>query len=293
MEGQHMSFRRQLWTIAAASCFAWTADTSAPAADQGAAATAENSEAQIATLIEQLGNDDFAVRQRTQSQLSRMGLQAFDALVVASQHHQSIEVKMRAGYLVRGMTVRWFDESDPPEVARLLKSFGTQDEKERRSRIDRLGSMTDLASMVVETGVGLINVVHLKRKETGNKDRGLNEGGQVSLTDLRGSAALEQLSWAVLAMERNQQAEDGSEDYSYLRVLKNRTWGRTGKAGRVKYVHETGRLVDAPEEIENNEVHGVSTPEEVVEEERKSCIEELDAILSGTSFSGSEERLSA
>lgn len=160
-----------------------------------------------------------------------------------------------------------------------------------RKEIDKI--MTDLASMVVETGVGLINVVHLKRKESGNKDRGLNEGGQVSLTDLRGSAALEQLSWGVLAMERNQQAEDGSEDYSYLRVLKNRTWGRTGKAGRVKYVHETGRLIDAPEEIENHEVHGVSTPEEAVEAEEKSCIEALDEILSGTSFSGSEERLSA
>lgn len=153
------------------------------------------------------------------------------------------------------------------------------DVSNERKEIDKI--MTDLASMVVETGVGLINVVHLKRKETGNKDRGLNEGGQVSLTDLRGSAALEQLSWAVLAMERNQQAEDGSEDYSYLRVLKNRTWGRTGKAGRVKYVHESGRLVDAPEEIVDS-VHGVSTPEEEIDKEveEKSCIEELDAILS-------------
>jgi twinkle protein len=157
------------------------------------------------------------------------------------------------------------------------------DVSNERKEIDKI--MTDLASMVVETGVGLINVVHLKRKETGNKDRGLNEGGQVSLTDLRGSAALEQLSWAVLAMERNQQAEDGSEDYSYLRVLKNRTWGKTGRAGRVKYVHTTGRLVDAPEEIENAEVHPITTPEEEVEEASKeprptSFIDELDNILS-------------
>jgi hypothetical protein len=146
MEGLYMRFRCQLWIFAAASLFATTAFLPASAADQPAAG-AENSEAQIAMLIEQLGNDDFAVRQRAQTQLSRMGLDAFDALVVASQHHQVIEVKMRAGYLVRGMTVRWFDESDPPEVARLLKSFGTQDDKERRSRIDRLGSMTDLASI--------------------------------------------------------------------------------------------------------------------------------------------------
>lgn len=143
---EYADFRRRLHTLAAAGVIAWSVFIAfAHAADQPAAAP--GSEAQIAALIEQLGNDDFAVRQRAQTQLSRMGLDAFDALVAASQHHQVIEVKMRAGYLVRGMTVRWFDESDPPEVARLLKSFGTQDDKERRSRIDRLGSMQDLASV--------------------------------------------------------------------------------------------------------------------------------------------------
>lgn len=141
-----MILRRRLQILAMVMFFASTAIPFVPAADQGGAAPA-NTEAQIATLIEQLGNDDFAVRQRAQAQLSRMGLEAFDALVVAAQHHQVVEVKMRAGYLVRGMTVRWFDESDPPEVARLLKSFGNQDENERRSRIDRLGSMIDSASI--------------------------------------------------------------------------------------------------------------------------------------------------
>ena len=140
-----MSFLRQAWLNAAAGCLAFAVGITL-AADQ-AARTPETSDARITTLINELGNDDFAVRQRAQVQMSRMGLEAFDALVVASQHHQSIEVKMRAGYLVRGMTVRWFDESDPPEVARLLKSYGSQDEKERRSRIDRLGNMSDLASI--------------------------------------------------------------------------------------------------------------------------------------------------
>ncbi|WP_254508683.1 hypothetical protein [Anatilimnocola floriformis] len=136
-----MSFRRLLGTLAFAGVLAVSIQL-ATAADPPAT-TPQNSEAQIASLIEQLGNDDFAVRQKAQTQLSRMGLEAFDALVAASQHHGIVEVKMRAGYLVRGMTVRWFDESDPPEVARLLKSYGSQDDKERRSRIDRLANMTD------------------------------------------------------------------------------------------------------------------------------------------------------
>jgi twinkle protein len=156
---------------------------------------------------------------------------------------------------------------------------------DERKELDKM--MTFLASLAVSTGVGIINVVHLKRRE--HRDgKGLNEGGQVSLTDLRGSAGLEQLSWAVIAMERNQQAEDGSEDFSNLRVLKNRTWGRTGKAGRLKYVHETGRLIEAPE-IPNAEVHSVQeTPEEVLSPEESSS-EEFAEILACFDAPGPEE----
>lgn len=121
------------------------------------------------------------------------------------------------------------------------------DVQNERKEIDKI--MTDLAQMVVSTGVGLINVVHLKRRESRDAGKSLNEGGAVSLTDLRGSAALEQLSWGVLAMERNQQAEDGSEDFVSLRVLKNRTWGFTGSCGRAKYVHSSGRMLPVDDEL--------------------------------------------
>ena len=145
-----------------------------------------------------------------------------------------------------------------------------------RKEIDKV--MTDLAKMVVNTGVGLISVVHLKRRESREGGKSLNEGGSVSLTDLRGSAALEQLSWAVVAMERDQQAEDGTEDYASVRVLKNRTWGFTGKAGRVRYCHKTGRLQDAPEvpegEILNEEAHDIDTPEEALTAEGESLSRE-------------------
>jgi twinkle protein len=150
------------------------------------------------------------------------------------------------------------------------------DVQNERKEIDKI--MTDLASMVVNTGVGLINVVHLKRRESREAGKSLNEGGNVSLTDLRGSAALEQLSWAVIAMERDQQALDGSEDYAFLRVLKNRTWGFTGRAGRVKYVHSTGRLLHAPEEPEVPLPHDID--KELPEEKETSVLSELEEILS-------------
>lgn len=122
---------------------------------------------------------------------------------------------------------------------------GQENDNERKS-IDLL--MTSLAAFCNETGVGVIAVVHLKRKNGGGKDKSLNEGGQVSLTDLRGSGGLEQLSWSVVALERNQQDAEES-NFSTVRVLKNRIFGFTGECGRLFFDPTTGRLLEAPEPI--------------------------------------------
>ncbi len=103
--------------------------------------------------------------------------------------------------------------------------------------------MTKLAEMVVRTGVGLLQVVHLKRRDGGQVSFG--EGGKPSLSDLRGSASLEQLSWNVLAVARDQQADDGTEDIAVLYLLKNRTWGYTGECDTLRFDHPTGRMVVA------------------------------------------------
>jgi twinkle protein len=115
-----------------------------------------------------------------------------------------------------------------------------------RKEIDTL--MTKLAEMVVETGVGLIQIVHLKRT-TGEKSYA--HGGEVELTDLRGSAALEQLSWAVVGLERDQQGDD--HNFSRVRILKNRTVGFTGLCDTLYYDPMTGRLKNAVPEVEELE----------------------------------------
>ena len=107
-----------------------------------------------------------------------------------------------------------------------------------RKEIDTL--MTQLADMVVETGVGLIQIVHLKRT---SGDKSYAHGGEVELTDLRGSAALEQLSWAVVGMERDQQGDD--HNFRNIRILKNRTFGFTGLCDTVFYDPTTGRMANA------------------------------------------------
>lgn len=112
---------------------------------------------------------------------------------------------------------------------------GTETDNERKD-IDKLyEAMTQIC---VETGVGIISIIHLKRV-AGKK---LNKGDEVELTDLRGSAGAEQMSFNVWALERNQQGEDGEKDLSRIRVLKNRSIGFTGLADTLKYNHQTGRL---------------------------------------------------
>ena len=110
-------------------------------------------------------------------------------------------------------------------------------EGDERRAIDH--TMTALRSFTENTGASLILVSHLRRPP----QRGHEEGAQTSLAQLRGSAAIGQLSDAVIGLERNQQDEDEDErDTLTLRVLKNRYAGITGEAGRLRYDRETGRL---------------------------------------------------
>ena len=110
-------------------------------------------------------------------------------------------------------------------VSIVVSGLDTMDE---RRDIDVL--MTKLRSFVQETGVGVVAIVHLKRKQGSS----YNEGAQVSLSDFRGSAALEQLSDNAVAMERNQQDEK-SKDTALLRVLKCRITGETGEADTLRW----------------------------------------------------------
>jgi DNA polymerase III delta prime subunit len=105
-----------------------------------------------------------------------------------------------------------------------------------RKDIDIL--MTKLAQCTQRTGIGIIGIVHLKRVDGVE----FNEGGQVSLSHLRGSGALEQLSHNVYALERDQQAPGWRRNVSQLRVLKCRETGDTGAVDKLIYDRDTGRL---------------------------------------------------
>jgi twinkle protein len=98
-----------------------------------------------------------------------------------------------------------------------------QENGDERKALDEI--MTKLRMIVQETGVALFCVSHLKRPD----GKGHEEGAATSLSALRGSGSIGQLSDMVLGLERNGQAEDPKERHTTrVRVLKNRFAGLTG-----------------------------------------------------------------
>jgi twinkle protein len=115
----------------------------------------------------------------------------------------------------------------------------SQESGDERKAIDEI--MTRLRTLVAETGICLFLVSHLKRSGgTAHED-----GGRISLSELRGSQSIAQLSDMVIGMERDQQHEDPEvRNTTCVRVLKNRYTGETGPACYLYYDRVTGRLTE-------------------------------------------------
>lgn len=128
-------------------------------------------------------------------------------------------------------------------ISIVVSGMDADEDGGERKAIDKL--MTNLRSLVEETGATMFVVSHLKRPEK----KGHEEGAQVSLSQLRGSGAIAQLSDMVIGLERNQQGDN--PNVLTLRVLKNRFCGLTGVSGYLEYNPETGRLKDCPQGSED------------------------------------------
>jgi len=137
----------------------------------------------------------------------------------------------RIRYMVRGLGCNWIFLD---HLSIVVSGLGEGDE---RRLIDN--TMTAMRSLVEELGCGMVLVSHLKRPE----GKGHEEGAQTSLAQLRGSAAIGQLSDMVIGLERNQQ-DPKNKDITCVRVLKNRFSGETGLATALHYDRSTGRLVE-------------------------------------------------
>ena len=134
-------------------------------------------------------------------------------------------------FLVKTHGVQWVVLD---HLSILLSGHESNDE---RKTIDLV--MTKLRSFVEETGIGMILISHLRRNQG---DKGHEDGAEVSLSQLRGSHSIAQLSDLVVALERD---ISSGQNRAKLRVLKNRFNGQTGPAGDLEYNQATGRLQSA------------------------------------------------
>jgi len=125
----------------------------------------------------------------------------------------------------------------------------SQENGDERKAIDEI--MTRLRTLVAETGITLFLVSHLKRVN----GKPHEDGGKISLQDLRGSQSIAQLSDIVIGMERDQQHEDIEvRNTTSVRVLKNRYSGQTGPACWLRYDLDTGRMVETAPPSPDDEV---------------------------------------
>ena len=125
--------------------FAWCPDrVLAASADQAAAGAVDQVAvaADVKRLIGDLGARQFALRERAQAELQRLGLAAFDALHDA-QDSNDIEIAIRSRYLLRSLDLRWAREDDPLPVKEILRGYGDKSASERRNLLEQLAALAD------------------------------------------------------------------------------------------------------------------------------------------------------
>ena len=82
-------------------------------------------------------------------------------------------------------------------------TIATSLETDQLAAVDKL--MNNLRSLIEETGVGVIAISHLRKVGNG---KGFEAGGAISLDDLKGSGSIKQISDTIIAIERDQQADE-------------------------------------------------------------------------------------
>lgn len=147
----------------------------------------------------------------------------------------------RVRYLAKGCGCNWIILD---HLSIVVSGLGEGDE---RRLIDN--AMTFLRTLVEETGVGMFVISHLRRPDG---DRGHEQGAKTSLSQLRGSHSIAQLSDMVIGLERDQQGDN--PNVTTVRVLKNRFSGETGITGYLLYNRDTGRLSETDLEFKDETI---------------------------------------
>ena len=110
-------------------------------------APSEPLEKRIEKLIDQLGDKNFHIRQKAQSELLKIGFPAIDALNDAA-NHDDLEIAERARFLVKLIHVEWIKDSDPLMVRLCLRDYEELEPEERLRRIKALSELSGGSGMM-------------------------------------------------------------------------------------------------------------------------------------------------
>lgn len=156
---------------------------------------------------------------------------------------QEDKLLSRIRYMAKGLDCKWII------LDHLSIVVSSQENGDERKAIDRI--MTSLRSIVQETGVGMFLISHLKRSSGVAHE----DGGKISLADLRGSQSIAQLSDMVIGLERNQQhLDEKTRNTTCVRVMKNRFVGLTGAACYLYYDKDSGRMIETACPVSDDKV---------------------------------------
>lgn len=128
-----------------------------------------------------------------------------------------------------------------------------QQSGDERRALDEIA--TKLKTLTISKDVCLIVVCHLKRID----GKPAEEGGRISLSDIRGTAGIGQLSNVVLGLERDVQGEEAPANQVKIRVLKDRFAGRTGVACELEFDYKTfsfSEIIPSDETATNEKFKG-------------------------------------
>jgi len=155
--------------------------------------------------------------------------------------HAKLLNKIR--YLARGLGCKYIF-LDHLSIA--ISEFAN--EGDERTQIDSL--MSKLKRLTQELGIWLGLIVHLRKSQNGSGNS-FEEGAVPTLDDLRGSAAIKQLSNNVFGVARNlyHPMPEGRMQ-SQVHVLKCRLTGFTGPADTFQFDPDTGILVPVREDYD-------------------------------------------
>lgn len=106
----------------------------------GAAGEDSGSAISVQQLIVQLGDEQYVLRQRAETQLLERGAEAF-AHLKAAENHVDLEIATRAKYLLKQISIDWVRPNDSAVVRSIIARYGEVSQQIRLSKIGKLSRL--------------------------------------------------------------------------------------------------------------------------------------------------------